>query len=84
MIPLILNLPKKYKEALLLSEIKGVKQSEVATQLKISLPAAKSRILRGRELLKKGFMDCCNYTLDKDGHLKGEHQDKSDCKVCNS
>jgi RNA polymerase sigma-70 factor (ECF subfamily) len=83
LLPLILNLPKNYKEALLLSEIKGLKQKEVALQLKLTLPATKSRILRGREELKKGFMVCCDYTLDEKGHLKGEHKDKPDCKVCN-
>lgn len=82
-LPLILNLPKTYKEALLLSEIKGLKQQEVANKLSISLSAAKSRILRGKEALKKGFIACCDYTLDENGHLKGEHKDKSDCKVCN-
>jgi RNA polymerase sigma-70 factor (ECF subfamily) len=34
LLPLILNLPKNYKEALLLSEIKGLKQKEVAENLK--------------------------------------------------
>lgn len=82
LLPLILRLPKKYKEALLLTEIKGLKQAQAAEQLKISVTAAKSRIQRGRELLKQGFMDCCNYTLDENGHLKGEHQEKEDCKVC--
>lgn len=80
--PLILNLPKKHREVLLLSEIKGISQQKVTDQLKISLSAAKSRILRGKEALKKGYMDCCQYTLDENGHLKGEHQEKSDCKVC--
>ncbi|WP_139959546.1 sigma-70 family RNA polymerase sigma factor [Flavicella sediminum] len=84
LLPLILNLPKHYKEALLLSELKGWKQQAVADQLKISLPAAKSRILRGREALKKGFIACCDYTLDEHGHLIGEHKDKADCKVCSS
>lgn len=82
LLPLILNLPKIYKEALLLSEIKALKQKEVAKTLNISLPAAKSRILRGKKELKKGFIACCDYTLDENGHLKGEHKDKTDCKVC--
>ncbi|MFC2110521.1 sigma-70 family RNA polymerase sigma factor [Bacteroidota bacterium] len=82
LLPLILNLPKNYKEALLLSEVKGLKQQAVADQLQISLSAAKSRILRGREALKNGFIACCDYTLDENGHLKGEHKDKADCKVC--
>ena len=65
-----------------LASIKGKKQAEISDQLKISLAATKSRILRGKELLKHGFMECCNYTLDEHGHLKGEHQNIEDCKVC--
>lgn len=82
LLPLIKNLPDTYREALYLSEIKGHKQKEVARQLNISLPATKSRILRGRDLLKKGFMDCCDYKLDAQGNLRGEHKNKADCKVC--
>lgn len=82
LLPLIMRLPKKYKDVLFLASIKGMKQAEISKQLNLSLPATKSRILRGRELLKKSFMDCCNYTLDENGHLKGEHQNIEDCKVC--
>ena len=82
LLPLILALPKKYKEVLLLSEVKGIKQQVVADQLKISLPAAKSRIQRGRDLLKKGFINCCDYQLDEKGFLKGENKNAEDCKVC--
>lgn len=83
-VPLILNLPKKYKEILLLTEVKGMKQQQAADQLGLSLTAVKSRVLRGREQLKKGFMDCCDYKLDENGLLKGEHKNIEDCKVCNS
>ena len=79
----IKDLPDIYSEVLYLSEIIGYKQKEVAQQLNISLPATKSRILRGRDLLKKGFMDCCDYKLDAQGHLRGEQKNKADCKVCN-
>tara|TARA_B100000809_G_scaffold130660_1_gene128491 strand:+ start:24365 stop:24907 length:543 start_codon:yes stop_codon:yes gene_type:complete len=82
LLPLILALPKKYKEALLLSEIKGIKQQIVADQLGLSLSAAKSRIQRGRDLLKKGFINCCDYQLDEKGFLKGENKNAEDCKVC--
>lgn len=81
-VPLINNLPEKYKEALLLSEINGKKQAEVAEILHISLPGAKSRIQRGRKLLQQGFIDCCNYSLNSDGLLVGEQKDKENCKVC--
>lgn len=80
--PLIKNLPKTYIEAMLLSEIDGLKQAEVAKKLNISLSGAKSRIQRGRELLKQGFINCCDYKLDATGHLTGETKSKKDCKVC--
>ena len=82
-LPLIHNLPLTYKEAMLLSEIKGLKQAEVAQILGISLSGAKSRIQRGRKLLKDGFIACCDYKLNKAGHLVGEHKEKKDCKICN-
>ncbi|MCF6128738.1 sigma-70 family RNA polymerase sigma factor [Flavobacterium sp. AS60] len=82
LLPMIKNLPEKYREPLLLSEIKGKKQSEVAKLLGITLSGAKSRIQRGRKLLQQGFMDCCQYKLNKEGYLVGEHQEKADCKLC--
>lgn len=82
LLPLIKNLPEKYREPLLLSEIKGKKQAEVAELLGITLSGAKSRIQRGRKLLQQGFMDCCHYKLNEEGFLVGEHQDKADCKMC--
>jgi len=81
-IPLIKNLPSTYKEAIYLSEIKGIKQAEIAKQLNLSLSGAKSRIQRGRELLKQGFISCCDYKLNELGHLVGEHKDIKDCKIC--
>ncbi len=82
-LPLIHNLPPIYKEAMLLREINGLKQANVAEILQISLSGAKSRIQRGRNLLKQGFMDCCHYKLNKLGYLVGEHKEKENCKVCN-
>ena len=82
LLPLILRLPKKYRDVLFLSTIKNLKQVEISQQLDISLSATKSRILRGRELLKHEYMDCCNYTLDENGHLKGEQKNIDECKVC--
>jgi len=76
------NLPKKYRDPLFLSDIKGLKQQEVAEQLKQTLSTTKSQIQRARKLIAQGFMDCCGYVLNEDGKLVGEIQDKDDCKVC--
>ncbi len=80
----ILNsLPKKYRTPLFLSDIKGLKQQEVANKLEQSLSTTKSQIQRGRKLIAKGFMDCCGYIMNKNGNLVGEIKEKGDCKVCN-
>jgi RNA polymerase sigma-70 factor (ECF subfamily) len=76
------NLPKKYRDPLFLSDIKGMKQQEVANQLKQSLPTTKSQIQRARKLIAQGFMDCCGFIINKKGNLVGEIQEKEDCKVC--
>ncbi len=57
--PFVEDLPPIYREALLLSEIEGLDQKEVAKRLKIPLATAKARIQRGRLKLKKKFDDCC-------------------------
>lgn len=76
------TLPKKYRDPLFLSDIKGMKQQEVADQLKLSLPTVKSQIQRARRQIAQGFMDCCGFVMNDEGHLVGEIQDKADCKVC--
>ncbi len=76
------NLPKKYRDPLFLSDIKGLKQQEVADTLKQSLSTTKSQIQRARKLIAKGFMDCCGFILNEEGKLVGEIQDKDDCKIC--
>ena len=77
------NLPKKYRDPLFLSDIKGLKQQEVATQLKQNITTTKSQIQRARKFIAQGFMDCCGFIMNEKGVLVGEVQDKDDCKVCN-
>jgi len=67
---------------LFLSDIKGMKQSDVAKLLNQNLPTTKSQIQRARKLITKGFMDCCGFILNDKGHLVGEIQEKENCKVC--
>jgi RNA polymerase sigma-70 factor (ECF subfamily) len=76
------KIPKKYRTPLFLSDIKGLKQQEVAYQLNQSLSTTKSQIQRARKLIAKGFIDCCGFVINKEGNLVGEIQDKEDCKVC--
>lgn len=80
---IIKTLPKKYRKPLFLSDIKGLKQQEVANLLNQNLPTTKSQIQRARKLIAEGFMACCGYKMNKDGNLVGEIQERENCKVCN-
>lgn len=80
--PHISKLPEKYREAITLVEIKGYSQLKLAEALHISYSAAKSRVQRGRELLKSYFESCCNVVADKYGNIIS-HTEKKDCKLCN-
>lgn len=73
-LPFIHQLPQKYKEALLLTDIKGLSQTQLAEQLKISYPAAKSRVQRARQKLKDLFTDCCHIHSDVYGNIMSYNQ----------
>ncbi|MEE9371417.1 MAG: sigma-70 family RNA polymerase sigma factor [Saprospiraceae bacterium] len=82
LIGIISKLPEKYKKAVYLTDIKGIPQTESSKKLKLSLPTFKSHVQRGRKLVAQGYVECCDYFINKNGHLQGEHKDWKDCKVC--
>lgn len=63
------QLPEKYAQALLLVEFEGVPQTELAKRLGISVSGAKSRVQRGRQMLKDILMRCCHFELDRYGTI---------------
>lgn len=65
--PLIAELPETYQSALVLSEIQGLPQKEVAARLGLSLSGAKSRIQRGRDKLRESLLACCSIETGKSG-----------------
>jgi RNA polymerase sigma-70 factor (ECF subfamily) len=67
--PMLEFLPKEYSEPLKLADIDGIKQSEIAKKLNLTLTATKSRIQRARKLLKAEFITCCNFETDKFGNI---------------
>lgn len=80
---IIKSLPKKYRDPLFLSDIKGLKQTQISEQLQLPLPTVKSQIQRGRKLIAQGFIDCCDFKVNNQGFLVGELKEKADCKICN-
>lgn len=74
--PLIANLPDIYRVALVLSEIEGRPQKEVADLLGISLSGAKSRVQRGREKLRQRLLECCDIETGQGGVVGYEPRGK--------
>ncbi len=70
---MVLALPDKYREALLWTEFGGLTQVELAEKLGISVSGAKSRVQRGRKMLKDMLMQCCHFEFDKRGTLIDYH-----------
>ena len=81
--PMVKELPEKYRIAVQLSEIENKPQKEVAEQEEISLSGAKSRVQRGRVLLKQMLHDCCEFEISKKNQvISYDKKEKNDCKYC--
>ena len=80
-IPLLEQLPPHYREALMLSEIKGLTQKEVASKQGVSLSGAKSRVQRGRKMLKTVLLECCKIEFDRRGNII-DYEPSQKCTNC--
>ncbi len=77
--PMISQLPDKYREAIQLSEIEGKTQKELSKKENISLSGAKSRVQRGRALLKSLLNDCCQIEINNNNQLVSYNRKSQDC-----
>ncbi|MDR3641276.1 MAG: RNA polymerase sigma factor SigZ [Humidesulfovibrio sp.] len=80
--PMIEALPEKVRAALIMADLEEVKQREVAERLGISLPAVKSRVLRGRLLVRRMIEDCCHLELDARGGIMNYTRKQKGCPHC--
>ena len=80
--PMVKKLPDKYRKAVQMSEIENKTQKEVAELEGISLSGAKSRVQRGRALLKTMLHDCCQFEINKDNQVVSYEKRDQDCKLC--
>jgi RNA polymerase sigma-70 factor (ECF subfamily) len=75
------SLPAPYREALVLSELEGLRQREIAERLGLSLSGAKSRVQRARRLLATNLLECCRVELDAAGRIQDYHG-RGGCSQC--
>lgn len=74
-------LPDEYREIIIESEIKGVKQKDLAERYGIAYPSMRSKVQRGRERLKQLFHNCCHISTDVRGNII-DAQGKGNCGPC--
>jgi len=79
---MIENLPDKYKEAILLAEFNHLTYKELGELLGISISGAKSRVQRGRKMLKEMLTTCCSFEFDGRGNIIDYRHNMSECKYC--
>lgn len=65
--PMVEQLPPTYREALRLVEFEGLAQVEVAERLGLSVSGMKSRVQRGRAMLRDVLLACCEVSLSATG-----------------
>lgn len=66
---LINQLPNKYQDAIIETELGQLSQKEYAKKLKIPYSSAKSQIQRARQQLHLLFIDCCKIQTDIYGNI---------------
>jgi RNA polymerase sigma-70 factor (ECF subfamily) len=81
---MIESLPPTYREAVRLSGTEGLSQQEVAEHLGLSLSGAKSRIQRGRAVLKETLERCCHFEFDRRGGMVNcdPKSTRQECQGC--
>jgi len=82
LIPMINKLPAHYKDAIILSELKGMTHKEISHAQGISLSGSISQVQRGRGILKKMLTDCCQFEFDHSGRLYDYEQKSKSCVDC--
>ena len=65
------ELPDAYRAPLQLCELEGMTMPQIAIRLALSLTAVKSRVLRGRQMIKRKLQDCCHFEFDQHGKVIG-------------
>ena len=65
------TLPRGYRDAVHLADYEGLPHAEVARRLGFTLAAAKSRVLRGRLMVKQLLEARCRFEYDRMGKIIG-------------
>jgi len=73
------ELPEAYRVPLQLAEMEGLSLAKIALRMNLSLTAVKSRVRRGRQMLKQKLQDCCHFEFDQHGKVIGWERRQQPC-----
>lgn len=65
------QLPERYSKVLRMADLDGIKYSDIAAEFRISVSAVKSRVQRGRRMLRDLLLQCCHLEFDMYGTIFG-------------
>ena len=78
--PFVARLPEAYRHAITLVELQGLTQADAAQMAGVSLSGMKSRVQRGRRLLREMFEECCSLKIDARGRvIEAEQHEQNGC-----
>jgi RNA polymerase sigma-70 factor, ECF subfamily len=77
--PLLKLLPAIYQEALTLTELEDLTQTDAAARVGLSVSGMKSRVQRARRQLKQVLLECCEVELDARGDITGYRPQRRSC-----
>ena len=78
--PFVARLPETYRHAITLVELQGMSQADAAEIEGLSLSGMKSRVQRGRRMLREMFEECCSLKIDARGHvMEAERREADTC-----
>ena len=78
--PFLGHLPEKYRDAIVLTDLDGMTQGDLARKLGLSDSGAKSRVQRARDHLKGMLLECCHLEFNAKGRVVGyECKDPRKC-----
>ena len=80
--PFVDELPVKYRQALVMTEYENKNQREMADELGLSIPGAKSRVQRARKKIKELILACCHFDFDHFGNVLEYKSKKQSCGSC--